>query len=281
MEFKEGLDSGGTFLNDPKNTTSNNANNGSAFDVSLVGRARQGFRMPVSGGFHAGGSSAVYVRSTTQASVPKAPMTSGPRMVPPSDRVTSPSLKDSESSYSFTGDDSRYPEIVRTGYILSFTGVILATCLLESHGNVYALNLAMLSSLPLLSATMVLHSVSQGKIRLALLGMVSTTFLSVSSISIILADTTLSLLRHLPGLLCLTLFFYGMSTAWRRIMSAVCSVLILLSIITSAVIDANFQDKQTMVLATCLIFGLLFLESNVAVTPLACKKEEGGCMGIV
>jgi hypothetical protein len=280
MEFKEGLDSGGTFLNDPKNNSVNNVSNGSAFDVSLVGRARQGFRMPVSGGFHVGGSSAVHVRGTTQ--VPqKAPTTSGPRMVPPSDRVTSPSLKDTDSAYSFTGDDSRYPEIVRTGYILSFTGVILATCLLESHGNVYALNLAMLSSLPLLSATMVLHSVSQGKIRLALLAMISTTFLSISSISIILADTTLSLLRHLPGLLCLTLFFYGMSTAWRRIMSAVCSVLILLSIVTSAVIDANFQDKQTMVLATCLIFGLLFLESNVAVTPLACKKEEGGCMGIV
>ena len=278
----EGRDLAGTGRSDSKNGgMGSNGGNDSAFDVSLVGRARQGFRMPVSGVLgHVSKAPAV----TPTKPITQRPVTSGPRMVPPPDRVLSPSLKDSDSAYSLATDDgtsSKHPEIVRTGYILSFTIVIMATCILENRGNVFALNLAMLAAMPLLSATMVLHSSSQGRIRYSLLAMVGVTCLSASSISIILADTTLSLLRHIPGLLSLTLFFYGMSTAWRRILSAVCSMLILLCIITSAIVDANFENKQTMVLATCLIFGLLFLESNVAVTPLACKKEEGGCIGMV
>lgn len=282
MEATEG---GRGATNDPRNDTKSDRD---PFDVSMVGRARGGLRLPLQ---HVGGGT-VHNRGQppTQVSTAMASqmqLRPGPRSVPMPDRIGSPSVKDTDSVASSVAPsavsvdlESKHPEIVRTGYIVSFTLVILMACLLEGKGNVFALNLSIVTALPLLASTMMLHSYSMGKMRVSLLGALGTTALAGSSISILLSNSTLSLLRHIPGLAALCLFFYLMSTAWRRILSIVCTILIFLCMILSAAIDATLENREVMLITTVMIFSLLFVESNVSVTPGLCKKRDG-CIGMV
>ncbi|EKX33634.1 hypothetical protein GUITHDRAFT_147763 [Guillardia theta CCMP2712] len=247
----------------------------------MVGRARGGLRLPLQGAVQRG----VTMQPTT-AMAAQMQLRQGPRMAPTPDKISAPSSKDGDSVASGAStvcltEDSKHPEIVRTGYILSLTAVILTVCVLESKGNVYALNLAILTALPLLSATAVLHSYSMNRLRLSVLAAVATTLSAWAAISILVNDNTLSLLRHIPGMALLNAFFYLMSTRWRRIISVVCSVLILLCIAMSAIIDATLPSKQVIVLLTILIFFLLFVQSNIAVTPGPCKKSDGCSLGMV
>ncbi|EKX35106.1 hypothetical protein GUITHDRAFT_118759 [Guillardia theta CCMP2712] len=278
------------------NEAKNGASKSDTFDVSLVGRARAGFRLPISGPAQSQGSQQQTVGLALGLLSPPSAGGEAPgsglqvrgvaaryqaRTVPASDKISASSSKDLGDSpaASVCGslglEDVRSPELVRTGYVLSFTLVIAATCLLEGRGNVFALNLAILSALPLLSATMVFHGMEAGRPRRSLLAAAGATLLAGSGVSVIVSNGTLSLTRHLPGLAVVCLFFYLMSTSWRRILSVVCSVLVLLCVVLSMVIDANFENKQTLVLTTVLIFGLLFVQSHVAVTPMSCRKDAG------
>lgn len=291
VEFR---DAGGTCPNDAKKTP-NPAPKSDTFDVSFVGRARAGgFRLPISHSSHSSHSSDASDQSNQSNQSNQSKNNGGlqirnifrlpPKNLPISDKIGSPLSKDSKEAAEdvmcgLALNDAKNPEIIRTGYILSFTIVIAVTCFLEDRGNVFALNLSILSALPLLSSTVVFHSMEMGRSRRALVGAAGTTMLAASAISIIISNGVLSLMRHIPGLFMLCLFFYLMSAGWRKIVSTLCSLVILLCLILSMVIDANFDNKQTLVMTTLFIFGVLFVQSNLSVTPVRCHKS--GCLGIV
>lgn len=155
------------------------------------------------------------------------------------------------------------PVADKTMYILAIAMCVGVMAMLLPRGSLLAVNYGVLCCMPLLSSAVTLQGHSRS--GMVMFGVMGCCFLALASVWILLAVPATPMLFHLPGILCLSIFFYSMTMAWRRILILVCAVLAHACVVLNVVIESNFDNREAAVSMVVAVFVLLFTEACVSV----------------
>jgi len=280
----------------PKEKTASNL-----FDASLVGKSRSGFRLPINTGPHpvsnhafqsaapkaapAYGASSVNLVLVSQSRVPSdVPSSAGPSSeggsdvsIPASNHKSSfytVDLQSVQSSQSVQSGQSiqcnkSEPkgqdfliEVMRMCYIFGFCDIMLMLGSLSNLGGRLAVNLSIMSSLPILISAMVIHCFVKDRKRMIFLPLAANCLLCYGCVYNIVGVSPIPILAHIPGILLLSIFFSAICSGTRRIVNLILTMLICLCIAGNAVFSMA-EDRNFMIVTFCCIMGLLFLQSNI------------------
>jgi hypothetical protein len=153
-------------------------------------------------------------------------------------------------------------ELMRLCYILGFCNVMVLLGSLSSLGGRLAVNLAVLSALPMLATATTLHCLIRDSRRLLLMPLLATSLLGYGCIYNIVGVTPIPILAHIPGLLLLSVFFGAVCQGTRRIVNLVLTMLLCLCVAGNAVFSMA-EDRGFMVVSLSCILGLLFAQSSI------------------
>lgn len=153
-------------------------------------------------------------------------------------------------------------ELMRMCYIFGFCDIMLMLGSLSNLGGRLAVNLSIMSSLPILISAMVIHCFIKDKRRMILLPLAANCLLCYGCVYNIVGISPIPILAHIPGILLLSIFFSAICNGTRRIVNLILMMLICICIAGNAVFSMA-EDRNFMIVSFSCIMGLLFLQSNI------------------
>lgn len=157
---------------------------------------------------------------------------------------------------------SFYSEFVRMAYILGFCDIMLMTGSLTSLGGRLAINLSILSAIPILTTAMLVHCFIREKRRMILIPFCAMTLLGYGCVYNIIGESPIPIVAHIPGILLMCIFFSAICNGTRRIVNLLLTMLVCICIAGNAVFSLT-EDRNFMIISISCIFGLLFVQSCI------------------